>query len=127
MKVRGIRGAITAEENSAAAIAAATHELMAAIVAANDIDVDDVASVLLTMTSDLNASFPAKAVRTLDGWQWVPLMCSTEIDVPGSLRRCIRVLLHVNTEKSQQDLVHVYLRQAEVLRPDIVSAVNGGL
>jgi chorismate mutase len=119
MKVRGIRGATTVSENSADAIFAATRSLMTALVAANGIEVDDVASVILTMTPDLNADFPAKAVRSLEGWQWVPLMCATEIAVPNAMPRCIRVLVHVNTDKSQDEIQHVYLGGAVKLRPDV--------
>jgi chorismate mutase len=120
MKVRGIRGATTVSENSADAIFAATRSLMTALVAANGIDVDDIASVILTMTPDLNADFPARAVRSLEGWQWVPLMCATEIAVPDAMPRCIRVLVHVNTDKSQDEIQHVYLGEAVKLRPDVV-------
>lgn len=119
LKVRGIRGAITVSENTPDAVFEATRTLMEKVVEANQIDVDDVASVVLTMTPDLNAAFPAKAVRSLSGWQWVPLMCATELSVPGSLPRCIRVLVHVNTEVRQEDITHVYLGEAVVLRPDI--------
>jgi chorismate mutase len=127
MKVRGIRGATTVNENSADAIFAATRSLMTALVAANQIEVDDVASVILTMTPDLNADFPAKAVRSLEGWQWVPLMCATEIAVPDAMPRCIRVLVHVNTDKSQDEIQHVYLGEAVKLRPDVAekNASNG--
>ncbi|MCL6453824.1 MAG: chorismate mutase [Alicyclobacillus sp.] len=120
MKVRGIRGATTVTANSKEAIFAATQELMKEIVAANDLDIDDVASVFLTMTQDLTADFPAKAVRSLDGWQWVPLMCAPELNIDGAMPRCIRVLVHATTARAQQDLVHVYLREAVALRPDMV-------
>lgn len=122
LKVRGIRGAITVQENSPAAVFNATKELIETLVQANDVQVDDVASVVLTMTPDLNADFPAKAVRSLAGWQWVPLMCATELSVPGSLPLCIRVLVHVNTEAKQEDIAHIYLGEAVVLRPDIVDS-----
>lgn len=127
MKVRGIRGAVTVADNTAEEIAAATHLLMEQVIRDNDLDVDDVASVLLTMTTDLDAGFPAKAVRSIPGWQWVPLMCAQEVNVPGSLRRCIRILLHVNTHKAQDELVHVYLREATVLRPDLANPSNAGV
>lgn len=120
LKVRGIRGATTVTANSKEAIFAATQELMKEIVAANDLDIDDVASVFLTMTQDLTADFPAKAVRSLDGWQWVPLMCAPELNIDGAMPRCIRVLVHATTARAQQDLVHVYLREAVALRPDMV-------
>ncbi|MCL6446130.1 MAG: chorismate mutase [Alicyclobacillus sp.] len=119
MKVRGIRGAVTAADNTPEAIFEAAKTLMERLVAENDLDIDDVASVILTMSPDLNADFPAKAVRSLPGWQWVPLMCATELNVPHGLNRCIRMLVHVNTEKSQRELVHVYLGDAIQLRPDI--------
>ncbi|OFW76429.1 MAG: chorismate mutase [Alicyclobacillus sp. RIFOXYA1_FULL_53_8] len=122
LKVRGIRGAITVKENSPAAVFNATKELIETLVQANDVQVDDVASVVLTMTPDLNADFPAKAVRSLAGWQWVPLMCATELSVPGSLPLCIRVLVHVNTDAKQEDIAHIYLGEAVVLRPDIVDS-----
>lgn len=119
LRVRGIRGATTVEANQADAIYAATRELLETVVARNAIEIDDVASVLFTMTPDLTADFPAKAVRSLEGWQWVPLMCATELSVPGSLPRCIRILIHVNTDKSLRDIVHVYLGAATSLRPDL--------
>jgi chorismate mutase len=116
--VRGIRGAITVEENTTEQIDLATQEMLRAIVEANSLKVNDIISVLFTVTPDLNAAFPAKSARML-GWQSVPLMCSTEIPVPGALPRCIRVLLHINTEKSQEDVHHVYLRRAVQLREDL--------
>jgi chorismate mutase len=119
MLVRGIRGAVTVDENTPEAIFRATRQLMETLIMRNDLDVNHVASVLLTMTPDLNADFPAKAVRSIEGWQWVPLMCATEISVPGAMPLCIRVLVHVNTEKSQQDIQHVYLGDAVRLRPDV--------
>ncbi|MDP9728137.1 chorismate mutase [Alicyclobacillus tolerans] len=119
MKVRGIRGAICASENSPLAIHTATRELVDTIVELNEIDVDDVASILFTMTADLTAAFPAEAVRSRPGWQWVPLMCATELPIENSKSRCIRVLMHVNTHKTQEALQHVYLGEAIVLRPDL--------
>ncbi len=119
MLVRGIRGAVTVDENTPEAIFHATRQLMETLIVRNELDVNHVASVLLTMTPDLNADFPAKAVRSIEGWQWVPLMCATEISVPGAMPLCIRVLVHVNTEKSQQDIQHVYLGDAVRLRPDV--------
>lgn len=110
--------------NTSEEIFEATRSLMMEVAASNDLAVDDVASVLLTMTPDLNADFPAKAVRSLDGWQWVPLMCAAEIPVPNALPRCVRVLVHVNTERTQQDLVHVYRGEAVVLRPDLAAPLE---
>ena len=114
---RGIRGAITAEENTAEAILAATRDLLALIVEANDLKVEDVASVIFTTTPDLTATFPAKAAREM-GWRDVALLDAQEIPVPGSLERCIRVLIHWNTGKSAAEIRHVYLKGAQALRPD---------
>ncbi len=118
--VRGIRGATTVERDDAETILGATEELVREIVAANDLDATDVASALFTVTPDLRAEFPAAAARRM-GWTMVPLLNFTEIGVPGRLEKCIRVLVHVNTEKSQVEMVHVYLREAVSLRPDLAS------
>lgn len=118
MPCRGIRGAITVESDSAAAILAASRDLLSQIVTANGVDPADIASVLFTVTADLSAAFPAQAAREL-GWHQVPLMDAQEIPVPGSLARCIRVLIHWNTTKSQAEIQHIYLGQAAALRPDL--------
>ncbi len=118
VRVRGIRGATTVEANTREAILEATTELLTALIEANELRADDVASAFFTTTPDLNAEFPAVAARNL-GWNHVALMCGHEIDVPGSLRRCLRVLLLVNTTRSQREVEHVYLRGAQVLRPDL--------
>ena len=119
MPVRGIRGAITVEENSEAAILAATKELLIELVNRNkELATKDISSAWFTVTHDLDATFPAKAAREL-GWQQVPMMCSLEIPVPGSLTFCIRVLIHWNTEKRQDEISHVYLKNAVRLRPDL--------
>ena len=117
MAVRGIRGAITAEANTREAVLAATHELLVSLVAANGVEPDDVASVIFTTTRDLNAEYPALAARAI-GWRDVPLMCAHEMDVPGGVPRCIRILIHWNTERAAGDVVHVYLGGAKGLRPD---------
>ena len=117
--VRGIRGAITADENTPESINEATTELLLAIMRKNQLVLEDVVSIFFTVTADLNADFPASAARDL-GWNMVPLLCATEIDVPGSIGKCIRVLVHVNTTKTQKDIVHCYLREAGNLRPDLV-------
>lgn len=122
--VRGIRGATTVAQNSADEIYTATRELLDKMIVENDIDAENVVSIMLTMTPDLNADFPAKAVRSRPDWQWVPLMCSVEVNVPESLSKCIRLLLHVNTDKKQQDMVHIYLKEAIRLRPDIANKDN---
>lgn len=119
-KVRGIRGATTILANTQEAIYDGTRRLITEIFKANHFQPDDVASVFLTMTPDLTADFPAKAVRSMEGWQWVPLMCATELGIDGAMERCIRVLLHVNTQLSQEQMRHVYLEEAVKLRPDVV-------
>ncbi len=121
MPCRGIRGATTVESNTREAILAATRELLDEMVRANDVRKDDVASAYFTTTPDLDAEFPAVAARGV-GWSNVALMCGHEMDVPGSLRLCLRILLHVNTERTQTEICHVYLRGAAVLRPDIAQA-----
>lgn len=118
MTCRGVRGATTVEENRAEAIWEATRELLTEMAATNGIRPEDVASVIFTLTTDLDAAFPARAARDL-GWTEVPLLDAVEVPVPGSLARCIRVLLHWNTDKPQHDVRHIYLRRAEALRPDL--------
>jgi chorismate mutase len=117
MYCRGIRGATTVQANQAEAIISATRELLQAVISANDIRAEDVASVFFTTTPDLNAAFPARAAREL-GWTDTGLLCSHEMDVPNSLPACIRVLIHWNTDKTQEQIVHVYLNDARQLRPD---------
>jgi len=120
MACRGIRGATTVEANTAEAILAATGELLARMVEANGLAPEELASALFTVTPGLDAAFPAQAARQL-GWGQVPLLDALEIPVPGSLPRCVRVLLHWNTGRSQAEVRHVYLRGAAGLRPDLGS------
>jgi len=121
MLVRGIRGATVVKEDQPDQILAATRELLEMILHENpDIDSADISSVIFTVTDDLNSVYPAKAAREL-GWVQVPLLCAKEIPVPGSLERCIRVLLHWNTNVSQAAVRHVYLREAQMLRPDLAN------
>ena len=114
---RGVRGATTVTENSAEAILAATRELLFTMIQYNEIDPNDVASTYFTTTKDLNAIYPATAARQL-GWYDVALLCGHEIGVPTGLPYCIRILLHWNTSKTAQEIVHVYLHEAVSLRPD---------
>jgi chorismate mutase len=119
MKFRGVRGAITADENSAAAILTATRYLLEAMIDNNEIDEEDVASVIFTTTPDLTAAFPAKAAREI-GWRRTALLGAQEMDVPeGGIPLCIRVLIHWNTPKGIDEIVHVYMRGAMALRPDL--------
>jgi chorismate mutase len=117
MPCRGVRGATTAENNSGEEILKATRQLLALMIRQNGIREEDVASAIFSTTEDLDAEFPALAARQL-GWLDVALMCVHELDVPGSLRRCIRVLLHWNTDKPADQVVHVYIKEAAALRPD---------
>ena len=123
MMVRGIRGATTADANTREAILAAANELLEAVIEANGVQRDHIASVFFTTTPDLNAEYPAVAAREA-GWLDVPLLCGHEMNVPGSLPMCLRVLLHVNKEKSPKELAHIYLRGAKVLRPDRAQTKN---
>ncbi len=117
MSCRGVRGATTADANTREDILRATRELLAMMIRQNGIRAEDVASAFFSTTPDLDAEFPALAARQL-GWYDVALLCNHELDVPGSLRRCIRVLVHWNTDASSSDIIHVYIKDAAHLRPD---------
>lgn len=125
MWVRGIRGAITVERNEETEILNATVELLNQIVAENNVKPEHIAHVFVTVTQDLDAAFPAKAIRQMPGWELVPLMCALEIPVPGGLPRCVRLMVSVNTDKSQKDIHHVYLNDAKKLRPDLSETAKG--
>lgn len=117
LRCRGIRGATTVDTNTAEDILEATRELLEALIEANELVADDVASIFFTTTADLNATFPSIAARDY-GWDTVPLLNGHEMTVPGSLDHVVRVLLHVNTEKAADEIRHVYLRRAVELRPE---------
>ncbi len=117
MACRGVRGATTVENNTPEEILRATRELLALLIRLNDIEEADVASAIFTTTGDLNAEFPALAARQL-GWFDTALMCQHELDVPGSLRKCVRILIHWNTDKPLSEIQHVYIKGAANLRPD---------
>ena len=122
MAIRGIRGATTVSADEPELILEATRELLEAILDANEsMKPEDVGSALFTVTDDLTSTFPAEAARQM-GWGLVPLICAMEIPVPNSLPRVIRVLVHWNTETPQNEITHVYLRDAVKLRPDLVAA-----
>lgn len=122
MTIRGIRGATTVPEDLPELILQATRELLEAIMEANPgMNPEDLASIVFTVTDDLVSTFPAQAARQM-GWQFVPMLCGREIPVPESLPRVIRVLVHWNTECTQSQITHVYLREAVKLRPDLVGA-----
>lgn len=116
----GVRGAITADANTAEAILAATRELLTTIVEANQIETDDIGSVIFSTTIDLNAEYPAIAARQM-GWQDVAIMCTHEMNVPQGLKRCVRVMIMWNTNLSPHDVRHIYLREAQQLRPDRIA------
>ncbi|HAR64438.1 MAG: chorismate mutase [Candidatus Margulisiibacteriota bacterium] len=118
MRVRGIRGAITVEENLAKSIVAATKELLLEVISANEVDLEEIASIFFTLTDDLDAQFPAVAAREI-GMRDVPLLCSREVPIQPSLKSCIRILMHINTDKKQTEIRHIYLRKAKALRPDL--------
>jgi chorismate mutase len=118
---RGIRGATTVANNEENEILEATSQLLDEIVSYNEIQPEDISNIWITVTHDLDAAFPAKVIRQLDGWDMVPLMCGLEIPVAGSLPKCIRLLVQVNTHKSQREIKHVYLNGAQALRPDLAS------
>jgi chorismate mutase len=118
MLCRGVRGATTVESDNREQILTATRQLLALMIRLNGIQPEAVGSAIFTTTPDVNAEFPALAARQL-GWLDVPLLCTHELAVPGSLPRCIRILIHWNTEKMQQEIRHVYIKEAARLRPDL--------
>jgi chorismate mutase len=118
MLCRGVRGATTADANTREAILTATRQLLALMIRVNGIEPTDVGSAIFSLTRDLDSEFPALAARQL-GWLDVPLLCTYEVDVPGSLRKCVRILVHWNTDKPQDEIRHVYIKEAVKLRPDL--------
>jgi chorismate mutase len=116
--VRAVRGATTVESDDAEEIAVATRELLTGMLQANDLDLENIISVFFTTSPDLTASFPAAAARGI-GFHTVPLICASEINVPGAKSHCIRVMLHAYSSRSRDDIRHVYLRDAQNLRDDL--------
>lgn len=117
--IRGIRGAITVTDDNEQQVLKATDELIKEMIKKNSIQPEFVAQVIITVTEDLISTFPAKALRNIKGWTYVPVMCMQEIPVKGSLKMCVRVMMTVNTEIEQDKVNHVYLEGATVLRPDL--------
>jgi len=113
----GIRGATCVAKNDEAAILEATRELLGKMQTENEISIERITSVIFTVTSDLNAVYPARAARDM-GWQQTPFLCTADMDVPGSLPRCVRVLMHVDIDRPHDEVRHVYLGEARSLRPD---------
>ena len=118
--IRGIRGATTVNKNEEAEIIQHTRELVLEMIDKNGVIASDVSSVLVTVTEDLNATFPARPIRELPGWTYVPVMCMQEINVPHGLPRCIRIMMTVNTEMNQENIHHIYHHEAKKLRPDLL-------
>ncbi len=119
MTVRGLRGATTVDLDEEQVVLEATGRLVKTMAIENELVADDIVSVLISTTVDVQSAFPAKAVRTIEGWAYVPVMCMHEMDVDGGMPRCIRVLMHINSDASQQDIIHVYQNEAVKLRPDL--------
>jgi len=120
--IRGLRGAITIELDKPELVWEETARLVREVVAANQVEVEDIASIVISTTPDITSAFPARAVRFMAGWQYVPVMCMHEMDVPNALPLCIRVLIHANVEMAQKDVQHIYLNDAVKLRPDLAQA-----
>lgn len=123
--IRGIRGATTVKRNEPTEIYEKTKALLEALIEKNAINPEDVAHVFVSVTDDIDQAFPARPIREQAGWMFVPVMCMKEINVPNGLPLCIRLMLSVNTDKKQQDIVHVYQEQAVTLRPDLVENAEG--
>jgi len=119
MKTRGIRGAITVDNNSCEGIKDATVELVNAIISKNEINLEDVAFAIFTVTSDIDEAFPAKFAREYCNFKDIPMMCYREMEVKNSIKMCLRALITVNTDKTQKEIKHQYLKGATHLRPDI--------
>lgn len=118
--IRGIRGATTVNADSNEEVLQETSRLALEMTKANDIEPESIASVIISTTSDITSAFPARAVREISGWAYVPVMCTHEMNVPGALEKCIRLMIHVNTVKSQKEIQHIYLNKAVQLRPDLL-------
>ncbi|MBT2575463.1 chorismate mutase [Bacillus sp. ISL-51] len=127
MMIRGIRGATTVEQDTEQEILEKTQQLLEKIIKENQTKPEDVVQILLSATPDLHSVFPAKAVRRFSGWQYVPVTCMQEMDVNGGLKKCIRVMMTVQTDTPQDEIRHVYLEKAVVLRPDLSLTKNAEL
>jgi chorismate mutase len=119
MTVRGVRGATTVVSDQTDIVLEATSSLVLEMAKQNGIVPDEIVSVIVSTTRDIESAFPAKAVRTLDGWKYVPVMCTHEMDVPGGMPLCIRILMHVNSKTAQKDIKHIYQNEAVKLRTDL--------
>jgi len=118
LSVRAVRGAVTVDNNSSEDVMNETIKLLSRMIDDNVINKDDIISIIFSTTHDINAAFPAAAARKM-GWTDIPLMCTNEMDVPGSLPKCIRILMHINSDKTNAQLRHIYMKDARKLRPDL--------
>ncbi|GAF65293.1 chorismate mutase [Alkalihalobacillus trypoxylicola] len=118
--VRGIRGATTVKEDREDEILKETEYMVQQLVKENEVNPEDVAQVLITVTDDISSTFPAKALRRFPEWKYVPVMCAREIAVPNSLEKCIRIMVTVNSQTPQEQINHIYLNNAVQLRPDLL-------
>ena len=116
---RGVRGAITLEENTKESMQSAVIELLNEMIKKNDIDKNDISFAIFTVTKDIDVDFPAKYARLYCGFSEVPMMCYNELPVENGLKKCLRVLLNINTNKLQNEIKHIYLKGAKILREDI--------
>ncbi len=121
MYSRGVRGAITVEEDTPELIEKATVELYSKMIEANDIKTEDISHIIFTITKDLKCAFPAKFVRRNFKIQYVPLLCVNEMDIEPSLKKCLRILMVINTDKKQDEIKHIYLGAAKILRSDLAN------
>ena len=120
MQSRGVRGAITIDSNTKEDVKKSTIELLNRMISENGIDKKNISFAIFTLTSDINVDFPAKYARLECGFEKIPVMCYNEAKIEGSLEKCLRILLNINTEKSQDEIKHIYLKGAKILREDIV-------
>ena len=117
--IRGVRGATTITTNSEVEIIEQTEELIREMISSNNIIANDITHIIITTTDDITATFPARALRNIDGYKYVPVMCMKELSVDGALSLCIRVMMTINTSKQQDEIIHVYKNKAISLRPDL--------
>ena len=118
--MRGIRGATTVTKDEPSLILEATETLVLEMAEKNDVAPEDIVSVIVSTTPDLWSVFPARAIRSIDGWKYVPVMCTHEMDVPGAITQCIRVMMNVNSTKTQREIEHIYQNEAVRLRTDLI-------
>lgn len=119
--IRGVRGATTILENSEEEILKQTEYLLREMISSNDVIANDIAHIIITTTDDITATFPAKAVRNIEGFKYVPIMCMKELSITNGLSLCIRIMLTINTNKNQEEIKHIYKNNAISLRPDLVN------